>query len=72
MSADILFDNIIITSDEDAADEWAAKTYDLKRKQIDKESVSLLFRATCLPRNIATCSNTGIPSIQSRTDTNWR
>lgn len=40
MSADILFDNIVITSDEDAADEWAAKTYDLKRKQIDKESVS--------------------------------
>lgn len=40
MSADILFDNIIITSDEDAADEWAAKTYDLKRKQIDRESVS--------------------------------
>lgn len=41
MSADILFDNIIITSDEDAADEWASKTYDLKRKQIDKESVSI-------------------------------
>lgn len=42
MSADILFDNILITSDEAAADEWASKTYDLKRKQIDKESVSLL------------------------------
>lgn len=41
MSADILFDNIIITSDEDAADDWAAKTFDLKRQQIDKESVSV-------------------------------
>lgn len=40
MSAEILFDNIIITSDEDAADDWAAKTYDIKRKQIDRESVS--------------------------------
>lgn len=43
MSADILFDNIIITSDEDAADDWAAKTFDLKRQQIDKESVSVSF-----------------------------
>lgn len=44
MSADILFDNIIITSDEDAADEWAAKTYDLKRKQLDKESETFVTR----------------------------
>ncbi|KAG4072721.1 hypothetical protein HA402_001833 [Bradysia odoriphaga] len=44
MSADILFDNIVITSDEDAADEWAAKTYDLKRKQLDRESETFVTR----------------------------
>lgn len=53
MSTDILFDNIIITSDEDAADEWASKTYDLKRKQIDKESVSVVtFVKTSLQSGI--------------------
>ncbi|KAJ6646378.1 Calnexin, partial [Pseudolycoriella hygida] len=44
MSADILFDNIIITSDEYAANDWAAKTYDLKRMQIDKESETFATR----------------------------
>lgn len=40
MSSDILFDNLVITDDVDTADEWAAQTYDLKRKQIDREAVS--------------------------------
>lgn len=40
MSSDILFDNIIITDDAVAADQWAAQSYDLKRKQIDREAVS--------------------------------
>lgn len=39
MSKDILFDNIIITDDVNEADSWAAQTYDLKRKQLDQESV---------------------------------
>lgn len=43
MSNDILFDNILIADNVEAADEWAAQTYDLKRKQIDREAVSLLF-----------------------------
>lgn len=40
MSKDILFDNLLITDDIIVAEEWAALTYDLKRKQIDLESVS--------------------------------
>ncbi|XP_055682566.1 calnexin-like isoform X4 [Lutzomyia longipalpis] len=45
MSSDILFDNIIITDDTVAADQWAAQTYDLKRKQIDREADTLWDRA---------------------------
>lgn len=41
MSNNILFDNLIITDDETIADDWAAQTYDLKKKQIDKEAVSI-------------------------------
>lgn len=44
MSSDILFDNLIITDDESAADDWAAKTYDLKRKLIDKEAETFVSR----------------------------
>lgn len=40
MSSDILFDNLIITDDLDVASDYAAKTFDLKRRYIDKESVS--------------------------------
>lgn len=43
MSQDILFDNLLITDDIIVAQEWAALTFDLKRKQIDLESVSNLF-----------------------------
>lgn len=44
MSSDILFDNIILTDDEEVAKEWAAQTYDLKRKIIDREAESLVSR----------------------------
>jgi len=40
MSNEILFDNIIITDNEDHAFEWATQTYDLKRKHLDKQAVS--------------------------------
>lgn len=40
MSSDILFDNLIIVDDETLARDWAAQTYDLKRKLIDREAVS--------------------------------
>lgn len=44
MSSDILFDNIVVTDDESSADEWAAQTYDLKRKHLDKQAVSVYPR----------------------------
>jgi calnexin len=44
MSSDILFDNIVITDSEDLANDWAAETYDLKRKVIDKEAESVLSK----------------------------
>ncbi|XP_055592497.1 calnexin-like isoform X2 [Uranotaenia lowii] len=44
MSSDILFDNIIITDDEDIAREWATQTYDLKRKLIDREAETFVSR----------------------------
>lgn len=40
MSADILFDNIIVTDNEEVADQWAALGYDLKRDKINSEAVS--------------------------------
>ena len=41
MTDEILFDNIIITDDVELADHWAAQTYDLKRKQMDKDAVNV-------------------------------
>ena len=42
MSSDILFDNMIVTDDIDVAKDFAAKTFDIKRQYIDKESESVL------------------------------
>ncbi|PSN40860.1 Calnexin [Blattella germanica] len=42
MSNMILFDNIIITDDVNVADTWAAETFDLKRKKLDKDGVIFL------------------------------
>lgn len=44
MSSDILFDNLIITDDEDVARDWAAQTFDLKRKVIDREAETFVSR----------------------------
>lgn len=46
MSSDILFDNFVITDDVTIADLWAEQTYNLKRKQIDKEAETFLTRLT--------------------------
>lgn len=45
MSSDILFDNLIIVDDETVARDWAAQTYDLKRKLIDREANTFWDRA---------------------------
>lgn len=44
MSSDILFDNLIIVDDEALARNWAAQTYDLKRKLIDREAETVVSR----------------------------
>jgi len=44
MSNMILFDNIIITDDKTVADNWAAETFDLKRRKLDKDGESLFSR----------------------------
>lgn len=40
MSPSILFDNILITDSISVAEDYAAKSYDLKKRKIDEESVS--------------------------------
>ncbi|XP_035906569.1 calnexin isoform X1 [Anopheles stephensi] len=45
MSSDILFDNIVICDDEAVADEWAAQTFDLKVKTLDRQAQTLWDRA---------------------------
>lgn len=44
MSQDILFDNIIITDELSVAHQWAADSFDLKRKKIARDSESFLQR----------------------------
>lgn len=40
MSNEILFDNLVITDDINVAREFAANSFDIKRRYIDRESVS--------------------------------
>ncbi|XP_052892680.1 calnexin-like isoform X1 [Anopheles moucheti] len=44
MSSDILFDNVVICDDEAVADEWAAQTFDLKVKTLDRQAETLVSR----------------------------
>lgn len=44
MSNMILFDNFIITDDQAVADTWAAETFYLKRRKLDKDGESLFSR----------------------------
>ena len=41
MSADIMFDNIIITDNEEVAKQWAEDTFEIRRLKIAEESVSI-------------------------------
>ena len=36
----VLFDNFLITDDEELLEEWTSQTYDKKKKAIDRDSVS--------------------------------
>ncbi|KZC08876.1 Calnexin [Dufourea novaeangliae] len=44
MSTDILFDNILITDNEDVARKWADDTFEVRRARIAEESVTLWGR----------------------------
>ncbi|XP_063237452.1 calnexin [Bacillus rossius redtenbacheri] len=44
MSDMILFDNIIVTDDPAGAAQWAAETFDIKRRKFEKEGENLLTR----------------------------
>nr|XP_041632956.1 calnexin isoform X2 [Drosophila kikkawai] len=44
MSSDILFDNLIITDDVDVARDFAANSFDIKRRYIDRESKTFWHR----------------------------
>jgi calnexin len=44
----ILFDNIIITDDKTVADNWAAETFDFKRRKLDKDGVSGTSLVICV------------------------
>lgn len=46
MSNQIHFDNIIIADDPAVAAKWASQTFDLKKKKMEKESVSFNMRIT--------------------------
>ncbi|XP_011299968.1 calnexin isoform X2 [Fopius arisanus] len=44
MSPDILFDNVIITDDEDVAKQWADETFEIRRQKIAQEGSSVWRR----------------------------
>lgn len=44
MSTDILFDNLIITDDEDVAKQWAEDTYEIHRQKIAQDGVSNILK----------------------------
>lgn len=46
MSPDIIFDNILITDDEDVVKKWSDETFKVKRSKIAAESVSTFVIST--------------------------
>ncbi|KRF99452.1 uncharacterized protein Dwil_GK11031, isoform B [Drosophila willistoni] len=50
MSSDILFDNLIITDDVNVARDFAANSFDIKRKYIDRESDSFFNKVVELTK----------------------
>jgi len=42
MTDNVLFDNFIITDDEEVLKDWTEQTFELKRRAIDKDAVSIV------------------------------
>ncbi|XP_064549834.1 calnexin [Drosophila montana] len=60
MSNEILFDNLIITDDVNVAREFAANSFDIKRRYIDRESDSLVNKVLELAKAYPTAWGIGL------------
>ncbi|KAH8310848.1 hypothetical protein KR044_003220 [Drosophila immigrans] len=60
MSNEILFDNLIITDDVDVARDFAANSFDIKRRYIDKESDSFVNKMVELAKTHPTVWGIGL------------
>lgn len=40
MTDQVLFDNFIISNDQSVVDDWTSKTWELKRRVLEKDNVS--------------------------------
>ncbi|KAH8332605.1 hypothetical protein KR074_007007 [Drosophila pseudoananassae] len=63
MSSDILFDNLIITDDVDVAREFAANSFDIKRRYIDRESESFVNKVVELAKAYPSVWGIGLVAI---------
>lgn len=43
MSDQVLFDNFIISNDQAVVDDWTSKTWELKRRVLEKDNVRVLY-----------------------------
>jgi len=72
MSSDILFDNLIITDDVEVARDFAANSFDIKRRYIDRESVSLKpLTSSVFPSQINTGIRNRETSLSNSKKTFW-
>ncbi|XP_062122493.1 calnexin isoform X1 [Drosophila sulfurigaster albostrigata] len=67
MSNEILFDNLIITDDVDVARDFAANSFDIKRRYIDKESDSFVNKVLELAKSHPTVWGIGLVAFVALT-----
>ncbi|XP_016952796.1 calnexin isoform X1 [Drosophila biarmipes] len=63
MSSDILFDNLIITDDVEVARDFAANSFDIKRRYIDRESGSFVNKVVELAKAYPSIWGIGLVAI---------
>ncbi|XP_020811300.1 calnexin isoform X1 [Drosophila serrata] len=63
MSSDILFDNLIITDDVEVARDFAANSFDIKRRYIDRESDSFVNKVVELAKAYPSIWGIGLVAI---------
>ncbi|KAH8419108.1 hypothetical protein KR222_005113 [Zaprionus bogoriensis] len=67
MSNEILFDNLIITDDVDVARDFAANSFDIKRRYIDRESDSFVNKVLELAKTYPTVWGIGLVAVVALT-----